>query len=127
MSIAVLKDGRGVEMRPATIGMQKLVLKQFKHESEEYRGLELMMRMCRVETAVGSGVYRAFKESEFDALTDRDLKPILQEFRRTQPKAEALKAMLEDLLLTWDDIPEEARLAVVEKLEDFPEETDPLA
>ena len=126
MSLGTLKDGRSVNMRGATIGMQKVVLKQFKHEFEEYRSLELMQRMCQVETAAGSGVYRAFKESEFDALTDRDLKPILQEFRRTQPKAEALKAILEAALQTWDDIPEEARIAIVEKLEDMPDTPDPL-
>jgi hypothetical protein len=107
--------------------MQKEVLKQFKQEAEEYRGLALMQRMIRVESAPDSGTFRAIKESEFDAMTDRELKPITQQFRRSQPKAEALKAMLEDVLVVWDGIPEEARVAIVEKLEDMPDEPDPLA
>jgi hypothetical protein len=127
MTLATLKDGRAVEMRSATIGIQKTVLKRFKEETEEYRGLELMQRMIRVETAPDSGTFRAIKESEFDAMTDRELKPITQQFRRSQPKAEALKAMLEDVLVVWDGIPEEARVAIVEKLEDMPDEPDPLA
>ncbi len=128
MKEAVLKDGRMVIMRPATIGMQKRILISFKNESEDLRSLELMQMMCQVETAPGSGIMRSFKSSEFDLLTDRDLKPITQQFRRSQPKTEALRAMLEDVLIVWDDIPEEVRVAIREKLEDMPEDDEtPLA